>query len=137
MWNLLCFTGSLFSNSDLICYVRLFLSFKSNSLSMTAVWERCVKESLSRSQDCGNSVLVKIMSYLQISKCLYWFHCHEFILQLPLCTNSKSVCCLRRVFTLLFCCPRLIQNPCIIWNGSFCDIVDKLTLSAVVTKSPL
>ena len=33
-----------------------FLSFESNSLSVTAVQECCVKESLSQSQYCGNSV---------------------------------------------------------------------------------
>ena len=34
-----------------------FLSFESNSLSVTAVQERCLKESLDQSQDCGNLVL--------------------------------------------------------------------------------
>ena len=34
-----------------------FLSFESNSLSVTAVQERCLKEFFDQSQDCGNLVL--------------------------------------------------------------------------------
>lgn len=93
-----------------------FLLLESNSLSLTAAQQRCVKESLIQSQDCGNSVFSQSKSYLRISIYLYWFYVQYFIDQLPL-YNTKSVFCLRRVSTLLFSCQKLIQNACIIWDA--------------------
>ena len=50
---------------------------------MTDVQDRCVKESLGQSQDCGKLVLVKVKSNLRINIYLYWFYGQKFILQLP------------------------------------------------------
>ena len=74
----------------------------------------------------ASQFLVKVKSNLQISIYLYWFHGQEFIHRLTLYTNSKSACCFRRVSTLLFRCQRLIQDPCIIWDGYFVTTVDDL-----------
>ena len=61
------FYGSIiFLIQTLQVSLTLFWSFKSNSLSVTVVQKRCVKESLGQSQDCYNLVLVKVNSSTQI-----------------------------------------------------------------------
>ena len=104
------------------CQIRLFCSFESNSLSVTAEQERCVKEPLSQSQDCGNSFLLKVKSYLKISIYLYWFYGQEFFLL--------------RVLTLLFRCQRLIQSPASSGVRIFGTVVDDLLPLGIVTNSP-
>ena len=65
--------------------IHLFIFFYAfNSSSVTAVQEHGVKECLSQSQNCGNSVLVTVKFNLRISIYLYWFYGQEFTLQLPL-----------------------------------------------------
>ena len=58
-----------------------FLSFESNSLSVTAIQKCCVKESLSQGQDCGYSIFSQIKSHQQISIYFYWFYGQKCILQ--------------------------------------------------------
>ena len=86
MLNLMCFTGQILS-STMVSHTPFF-STKSNCLSVTDVQECCVKESLCQIQNCSKLVLVKVKSNLRISIYLYWFYGQEFILQLPLNTNS-------------------------------------------------
>ena len=78
--------------------------------------------------------LVKVKSNLRIS--IYWFYGQKFI-QLPIFTNSMSACCFRRISTLLFRCQRLIQDPCIIWDGYFCDSSRWLATIGCCDKEPL
>ena len=54
--SLVLYGSIIFSFRSHMCHIRHFLSFEGNCLSVTAVQERCVKESLSQIQDCGNSV---------------------------------------------------------------------------------
>ena len=106
-----------------MCHINLFCHSRATPC---LVQDCCVKESLGQSQGCGSLVLVKVKYNLRSSIHLRWLYGQEFILQLPLYTNSKSVCCIRHVSTVSCCCQRLIQNPCII-----------LQLWAVVAKSPI
>ena len=116
-----------------ILYVfhKPFLSFESNSLSLTAI-VISVKEYLDQSQDCGNLVLIKVKPNLWIIVYFYCFYGHEFILWLSSYSNSKLVCCLRPVWTGSCRCQRLIQNPRI-----YCDKSRRPTVSYYNKESHL
>ena len=62
---ILCVLRSIiFQSRSYTCHIRLFLSFESNTLSVTAVHQGCVNESLGQSQELIYELIYELICEL-------------------------------------------------------------------------